>query len=488
MIDLKLVKILPCGYKNKVRLSTDNIQLLDAIKSFYTVANPNSKYATGKYVSTTSSPITLTGMVGIGLIPDIMSKIYEFDPSVKIEITPEIKKLIKPFSLNDVPIITPKNKEYEYRDYQLNSVRLALEKGRGIFILPTSAGKSLIIYGIIENLLYYKQDIKSILILVPNIQLVKQFYKDLLDYGIEENKLQMFSGFSDKLNNNQIIIANRDWIEGHKDELPTIDLLIADEVHGLKKNNVVSDYVEGLKTPIKFGLTGTLTNKDDKINEWHIKGLIGPVLYEKKTTELQEQGYVANIDIIPIKINHTKKPVFKYNTQEEYQKAFHDEWKYIESLDTSNKIIGVIASKLNGNVLVLGDHIDHLKSIYDNMIYDKKYYIVGQVELDDREHIREVMENNSNIKTIANIKCFGTGINIKNIDYIVLVSTGDAVIKFIQAIGRGLRLNEFKDKLVLIDISHNFKYSEKHFLERCNLYKEFYNKYIDYKRVRTINI
>lgn len=38
---------------------------------------------------------------------------------------------------------------------------------------------------------------------------------------------------------------------------------------------------------------------------------------------------------------------------------------------------------------------------------------------------------------------------------------------------------EDKPTLTVIDIFHNYKFSEKHFKERTELYKKFYNKELD---------
>ena len=90
--------------------------------------------------------------------------------------------------------------------------------------------------------------------------------------------------------------------------------------------------------------------------------------------------------------------------------------------------------------------------------------------------------------TVANCKCFGTGLTIKNIQCIILVTCQSAVTKVIQAIGRGLRIED-KPVLNVIDIFHSYKYSEKHFNERVELYKEFYGKELnkDYK-IKFVNL
>lgn len=67
---------------------------------------------------------------------------------------------------------------------------------------------------------------------------------------------------------------------------------------------------------------------------------------------------------------------------------------------------------------------------------------------------------------------FSTGINIKNLHYIIFVSGGKSFIRIVQSIGRGLRLHSEKNKLILFDISDNMKYSQAHLEERKKFYDE----------------
>jgi superfamily II DNA or RNA helicase len=58
------------------------------------------------------------------------------------------------------------------------------KNGRGIIVSPTRSGKSLILAGLFHNTLLQSQknEIKNILLVVPNLLLVEQFIHDLEDY------------------------------------------------------------------------------------------------------------------------------------------------------------------------------------------------------------------------------------------------------------------------------------------------------------------
>ncbi len=80
------------------------------------------------------------------------------------------------------------------------------------------------------------------------------------------------------------------------------------------------------------------------------------------------------------------------------------------------------------------------------------------------------MEKYDDCFLIGNTKCIGVGISIKNINNIGFgFSSGKAVVKIIQAIGRGLRLKDGKTTVNIIDFYHSFLYSKRHYAERLKL-------------------
>ena len=59
----------------------------------------------------------------------------------------------------------------------------------------------------------------------------------------------------------------------------------------------------------------------------------------------------------------------------------------------------------------------------------------------------------------------------------MFASAGKAKIKIIQSIGRGLRLHENKDTLIIFDITDKLEYASKHLSKRLSLYKKENIKY-----------
>lgn len=82
------------------------------------------------------------------------------------------------------------------------------------------------------------------------------------------------------------------------------------------------------------------------------------------------------------------------------------------------------------------------------------------------------MENNNNIVCVAISKIFSTGVNIKNLHFIIFAGGGKAKIKTVQSIGRGLRLHDKKEKLHILDIADQLTYGRRHQLKRQTFYEQ----------------
>ena len=82
------------------------------------------------------------------------------------------------------------------------------------------------------------------------------------------------------------------------------------------------------------------------------------------------------------------------------------------------------------------------------------------------------MEEEDNVIVVAISKIFSTGINIKNLHYILFGSGGKAKIKTIQSIGRGIRKAQDKDFVQIWDITSTCKFAKRHLTKRKAFYRE----------------
>jgi superfamily II DNA or RNA helicase len=452
--------------KDNLQLIGDN-NAISLIREFFSVPNPAYR-SNVPYVSSRLYCITPSGKFEIGLLKEVITFLTKNNIPYKIQ--EEIQKNFKPgFENFDL-----KKLKIPFRDYQEKAISYSLQQGRGVILLPTASGKTLVMAGLLLNLTNLLNKPTKTLVLVPSIQLVEQTYNDFIDYGL--NDITKWSGGNKPDLNKNIIIAGTQILLSKNTDLSIlndIDLFLCDEAHGIRRGNNINKIFSLIQTPHRFGFTGTMPSSN--IDQWNIIGKFGPINYEEKTISLKEQTYISNFQVFILKINHPHLPVFEYNianTAIPYQQ----ELEFLINSDHRNNIIANLAKKLQNNTLIMADRINHGELLETKLrqlcgVLRPIYFIRGSTELEEREEIRKLMDNKSDVIIVAISKIFSTGINIPNLHNVIFGSAGKAKIKIMQSIGRALRLHPTKKMATIFDIADNTKYGKIHLKERKKIYE-----------------
>ena len=244
-------------YEQEYRLEFDKLR-----ESFKT-ENGAARFA--RTVSYSINPWTYVisplGSYNVGFTSTLIDKCNELN--IEYSIDPELNEMIHPnLYINKVKQVT--NPKYQYRDYQLVLLAKMLKEGRGVILSPTRSGKSLVLAGLCHNVLLNsdKNDIKNILIVVPNLQLLEQMADDFDNYMSEKT--------------HDITITIKGGTQLHFTDNDTIVLDDNEEISPLKlkRGNIISNYgkvtkidiIENIITPrpwniIKFGANEAKVNK-----------------------------------------------------------------------------------------------------------------------------------------------------------------------------------------------------------------------------------
>lgn len=361
------------------------------------------------------------------------------------------------------------------RDYQEESVLKCLQQGSGIVLLPTSAGKTLVISTLCKSIQSQFNKPQKALILVPDIQLVQQTYSDFIEYGIPEDSITRWTGSHTPDFTREIIIANSQILLSKKQDisiLKDIDILIIDEVHKCKASNSINKTVKNIPAVFRFGFTGTMPV--EQIDRWSIIGSLGKIVYTKKSIDLRNQNYITQVNVGVICLNHKVQPKFTAASASSPTAEYEEEITFLQENKFRNDTILKLVSKVDKNILIMVDRINHGEVLLRELskLHDKQvFFVQGSVEIEEREKIRQIMESCDNVVCVAISRIFSTGVNIRNLHYVVFASIGKAKIKIIQSIGRSLRLHASKKAAYIIDIADNLKYALSHMRERLELYK-----------------
>ena len=274
-----------------------------------------------------------------------------------------------------------------------------------------------------------------------------------------------------------VVICNIGIVQSRFDEsdwMKYVDLLIVDECHKIKSSNKISKIISKIVTQNKYGFTGTLP--EDNLDKWSIIGKLGPVIYEKSSYELRVEDYLANVEIKIINIGYKHSPVY------EGVNGYRAELDFIYESNRRNLFLQKLLTKLDNNSLILVNHIKHGEALLEHLqsISGKEvYFIRGEVDVEERDKIKKIMEKRSNVICIAISAIFSTGVNIKNIHNIIFAAGGKSFIRTVQSIGRGLRKHASKDKLVIFDICDKLRYGIRHSDKRKQIYDKEKIKYVE---------
>lgn len=446
-------------------------ELFESIREAFSVENAMAKFnKSNPWIPSRKYVITPTGRFEPGLLPTLAEHVRRNHPGVEIFYDKKLVEILTKPLLSTVY----DSLAISLRSYQKEIVQLCLLRGRGTIVLATAGGKTLTTASLIASAHQANINLKC-LVIVPDVGLVKQTFSDFSEYKVPFT-VSMWMGKQELNLGTNVVIANLGILQSSNsnvDWIDDVDLLIIDEVHKLRKDNKFNKLLKNVKTPHRFGLTGTLP--DNLLDQWNIIGKIGPVLYEKTSDELQKEKYVAPAKAVILRLIYKNGP--RKLTKEEItlpNQKYRHEIDFLIQSDFRNKVIGSLCSKLDNNALVLVDFIPHGEALYDWLVKlcpnKKVFFIRGEIEVDERRKVIEMMEKEQNVVCVAISKIFSTGINIKQLCYIIFATGGKAKVRVVQSIGRGRRLHENKNELMIFDIADQLKYGSLHAEKRQRLY------------------
>jgi len=342
-------------YDEKKRLGIISGDLFDEIREHFSVKNEAAHFMRhrGRFMPSRTYAITPTGRFEPCLYSEIKKFITSRQYVGEITFSKSIFNQLVPARHGWHQQLDFKNEIYplnlELRDYQKEIVKRCLLNGRGTIILATAGGKTLTSASLISKVFqlymspYNKQNFKCLFI-VPDRGLASQTHQDFIDYGVPFN-VSKWTGDDDLVLSSDVIVSNLGILQSKNsnlDWLENIDLLIVDEVHKIRKGNKVNDILKKIKTPYRFGFTGTMP--EEKLDEWNIIGKIGPVIYEKNSYDLRQDNYVSNASIQVLKIIHKSEPI-----KVETGNAYREEIEYLTTSKFRNELIAKLTNYLTQN-------------------------------------------------------------------------------------------------------------------------------------------
>ena len=380
--------------------------------------------------------------------------------------------------------ITLKGQPLVLRTHQVKVINSLTGTGAGIGLAATGAGKTFITATLTK--IYEELDNLRVITIVPNKTLVRQTHKDYAMLGLDAGIL-----YGDKKElQNEHLVSTWQSLKNIPHIIKEYDVIIIDEAHQAKGNVLQKILTEhGRNIPYRFGLTGTMPKEE--VDVMAIRVSIGETLVSVNARELIDKNILANLDIEIYELEHNFKIEYsKYKRDfvptltrpdilpyREFKDGYLPDWTSEKSYNQQKEEhIDWIAQKLeeaardHGNVLCLVDGVKHGQRLCDAT--EGAYFLSGKNSTKEREDIYRRYATEDNIILYATAQIASTGLSINRIFVLAYINFGKSGIKVIQSIGRGLRMDDDKKRVRVLDITNDLKFSRRHTIERVKFYKE----------------
>ncbi|HRR49728.1 MAG TPA: DEAD/DEAH box helicase family protein [Bacteroidales bacterium] len=446
-----------------IRIETEDYRYLREVRDFLSAYIEGYQWMPAFTHSGWNGKVSMLNLsnktIPYGLLIDFIKFHKKFHKEIELKIEPDVLNLFRGAE------VSPKyNLSLLPHYYQEDCINAALKYKRGIIRSATASGKSLVISYIIKTLFENKL-IKKVLIIVPTISLVEQFYDDLLKYGYftktDLGKVyEKYKEFQSK-----VVISTWQTLSRNHKLLQSFDCLICDETHGAKAHEIKKILSKCTKADYRLGFTGTLPTP--KIDMWNIKAYLGPILREYGAGQLGDEGYISKCNVKIVCIHYKRS--FKGTYDEIKDAVFKTPFR----LDVIREIIKFV----DKNILILVHRVEKegmmLKQFLEENPIDNReiVFLYGKSKVEEREFWRKECEKRNDIILIATYGIFQLGINIPSLKYIILASPFKSKIRVLQSIGRSLRKHLDKlDGAFVFDIFDNCKYLRDHGIKRERYY------------------
>jgi len=420
------------------------------------------------------------------LLDELIPRIIALNYSIKVEdlrraanVTP--KSIDENFFEGVVHSTT--GDPWKVRDYQIDMVNALLEAGSGIGLAGTGAGKTSMTAALALSY-EYAANLRSIII-VPDKSLTDQTFREYQNFGLDVG--QYGAGVKD--GDHQHIVSTWQTLQNHPTFIQNFQVIVVDEAHGLRGKvlqGLLNKY--GKDIPYRFGVTGTLPK--EPADAMSIKMSVGPIRYEIPAHELQAMNQLADLDIdiiqheidfeeqYAIYLDENKNSFLKPDTYKQFRDSYFPDYtsekKFLQSDKRRREWIGNYIKVQHdlgmGNVLCLVNGVNVGKQLAKEI--PGAIFLSGKDKLKVRREAYELFKERNDVTVIATIHIAGTGLDIPRIFQLIGIDLGKSFSRVIQAIGRGLRKAEDKNRVRFSDITSDLKYSRKHLAERKKYYKE----------------
>ncbi len=387
--------------------------------------------------------------------------------------------------------------KYQLRDYQQEASNAAVcffrtqSDRNGLLILPTGAGKSLVIADIAFRLG------EPLLVLQPSREILTQNYGKLKSYGVEDCSIYSASLNSKEIS--RITFATIGSIMAHIDDFDHFKYIIVDEAHNVNASQgQYKDFFAKVKRKI-LGLTATpyrlnsalqyldkdgrqhFRPKDDEGSQKFDERLASrelkmetrcvlkfltrtrprvfhDVIYQVDISTLLERGYLAKVEYFDLSVVDQSRLKRNSTGMDFDDKSLADEFKQNDFgrylLEVVNRLRSPKRGGCRRGILVFAKYIDECEALSKHL--PSCAVVTGSTPKKERDEILDNFKSGC-IEVLVNVGVLTTGFDYPELDTVVMARPTMSLALYYQILGRGIRPHPSKSSTWFVDLCGNIK-------------------------------
>lgn len=390
-----------------------------------------------------------------GMTRLVIQKLEEYEIPVEVEYSDKLPNLPVEVKADVLPGVT-------LRDYQISAATKSVKAQGGIIQVPTAGGKTVISASILKTL-----NLPS-LFLVNSIRLLRQTAQRFAEYGLKNVGMVGEGVFEPGFTTVAMVQTLNSKLK-RKDEsalalMDSVDVLFADEMHHLSASSWERVALSA-RAYLRYGLSGTpfKTRSLTRYEDWVVFGICGEICYSIPTSYLVERGFIARPRLYMLPV-----PGAPVN----YFKDWHGVYKLgIAESDARNGLALDAIQRLTAQglkTLVLVQRIEHGKAFLQNLMAKgiSGVFLTGADKIYRQgysgvvEDVDEVVDFSS--KTVEDFRAgkyqvllaspvLDEGIDLPEVEALVILAGGKSLIKVVQRLGRALRPKPGMNEVFVVD-------------------------------------
>ena len=350
----------------------------------------------------------------------------------------------------------------ELRPYQRESIDAIFDywdagKGNGLIVLPTGAGKSLVLAALCQRLLA-DYPLLRIAIVTHVRELIVQNYQELLRLWPAAPAGIYSAGVGRRDTRAQILFCGIQSVWNKTDQIGAIDLLLVDECHLIPRSADTSygKFIARLKdiTPDLrvAGLTATPFRLDSGRLDKGSDRIFHDVVYDANVADLIEQGWLSPLV--------SKATVQQLDTSGVAKRGGEFVAGALEMAVDKDWITRAAVAEIaqfgaeRKAWLAFCAGVSHAANVR-NAIRDAGFScetVTGETPKGERDRIVSEFRA-GRIRCLTSVGVLGTGFNVPHVDLIALLRPTQSAGLYVQQVGRALRKAPGKENALILDFA-----------------------------------